>query len=522
MVKPWQIILYILTVFAFLFGITFLSGEDGIDLGFTSLKYPTTEKFLAFEKVEHADIDTLMEVETIDESDTAATVVVVEDTMEVINNSETSVNVQLIINGVTEHVEDDGLIRRIEYGEGQKQLLWPFFEKLERIKSDRSRVRIVHYGDSQIEGDRMTAYIRQRLQSMFGGTGPGFTPLKPIYNQITVDIEHSENWNRYAVFDGLSKGKVEGAEYGLWMQSSRFTLPLPDSLVTDTIEPTKAWVNLGSSKITYANARTFNQIKLHYTNCFTRCTIKVLNNGEVLVQDTLIPDGNYHVYTLNVAETPSDMRFEFESTCSPDFLGFSLDAPYGVSVDNVAMRGSSGTIFNRINYALFDRMADDLGVELYIIQFGGNGLAAIKNEEGATNYANWLKSQIATVKRTRPNAQIIFLGPSDMSTLIEGERVTYPLMEYQVDEFKRICFESGVAYWDIYRAMGGKNSMPTWVENDLAAPDYIHFSNGGAKLITEILVKALLLEYQDYKAGKSGGGNPTEEQPQEPQPDEAQ
>ena len=31
----------------------------------------------------------------------------------------------------------------------------------------------MYYGDSQIEGDRMTSYLRQALRTGHGGTGPG-------------------------------------------------------------------------------------------------------------------------------------------------------------------------------------------------------------------------------------------------------------------------------------------------------------------------------------------------------------
>ena len=31
----------------------------------------------------------------------------------------------------------------------------------------------MYYGDSQIEGDRITSYLRQTLRKEYGGTGPG-------------------------------------------------------------------------------------------------------------------------------------------------------------------------------------------------------------------------------------------------------------------------------------------------------------------------------------------------------------
>ena len=35
------------------------------------------------------------------------------------------------------------------------------------------RMHILHYGDSQIESDRLTSYIRDKWQRQYGGYGPG-------------------------------------------------------------------------------------------------------------------------------------------------------------------------------------------------------------------------------------------------------------------------------------------------------------------------------------------------------------
>ena len=44
--------------------------------------------------------------------------------------------------------------------------------------AERTPMRIVHYGDSQIEEDRITGAIRERLQARFGGNGPGMMPAR--------------------------------------------------------------------------------------------------------------------------------------------------------------------------------------------------------------------------------------------------------------------------------------------------------------------------------------------------------
>ena len=62
---------------------------------------------------------------------------------------------------------------------GDFTYLFPAYRAMEG--ADSACVHVFHYGDSQIEGDRITQIIRDSLQSLFGGAGPGMIPLwQPI------------------------------------------------------------------------------------------------------------------------------------------------------------------------------------------------------------------------------------------------------------------------------------------------------------------------------------------------------
>ncbi|MBW7935793.1 MAG: hypothetical protein H3C71_01170, partial [Flavobacteriales bacterium] len=65
---------------------------------------------------------------------------------------------------------------RIHYPRANKRILHSFFEALENVEVNQGSLRIMHYGDSQIEMDRITGYIREELQTRFGGSGPGLQP----------------------------------------------------------------------------------------------------------------------------------------------------------------------------------------------------------------------------------------------------------------------------------------------------------------------------------------------------------
>ncbi len=102
------------------------------------------------------------------------------------------------------------------------------------------------------------------------------------------------------------------------------------------------------------------------------------------------------------------------------------------------------------------------------------------------------------MKSINPEAGIIVVGPADKSVKEKDKYVSYKYIEPLIKEMKKSAFEGGAAYWDIYKAMGGKNSMPSWVNAELAGSDYIHFSTQGASIIANMLYNAIIYEYNRY------------------------
>jgi len=78
--------------------------------------------------------------------------------------------------------------------------------------------------------------------------------------------------------------------------------------------------------------------------------------------------------------------------------------------------------------------------------------------------------------------------------------VTYNNLPELVEAMKNVALLTGCGYWNMFDAMGGKNSMPSWVnaEPELARPDYVHFSNRGARLIANMFYNALIIEYNNF------------------------
>ncbi len=493
-IRPIQISLFILFVLGGLFGLMFLSEKGGIqkaqtqDDGFSyeglSVKYPTHTTFLGLEKdtsltrqdiLKVTEIVTPLEIET---TKTANDIALAQEIKQLPDFSK---------------IDTTSLVR-IKYPEDH-----PDFKNELRKKLSSRSCRILHYGDSQIEGDRITGYLRNRLQHMYGGSGPGFIPVLPVYRQISAVVEPGEQWQRYAFFDPTIK-KFSHKKYGAYLSVSRFTehqVAVPDSAAIDSLPIVKASIKIGKSQKTYAKFRRFTNIGLHYGNCNFPIKISVYNDGALMQQDSLIPDGRYHQYKIKTTTTPTDLRIELEGKISADFYGLTLDGGSGIQIDNIAMRGASGTIFASSNAITYSRMVRQLKPKIVIMQYGGNTMPYLKDSTDVDKYTKRIAGQVKWIRRRAKNASFIFIGPTDMCAPVNGKMETYPLLPYLNSKLMETCLENNVAYWSMYNAMGGKGSMELWVEEKLTAKDYMHFTWKGTKIISELFFTALYLDLKE-------------------------
>ena len=134
------------------------------------------------------------------------------------------------------------------------------------------------------------------------------------------------------------------------------------------------------------------------------------------------------------------------------------------------------------------------------MQFGGNSVPYTKSDKAIATYCNQLKRQIEYIHSVSPQSKILFIGPSDMSTNINGRMETYPYLPKLIDSLRNMCLQNDVAYWDLYKAMGGYNSMVEWVDArpQLAGSDHIHFTYAGSNRASEMLWEGLMEAYKLY------------------------
>ena len=380
---------------------------------------------------------------------------------------------------------------RIYLPEDDFRFFDPFFKELERAQKLDSPVRILHYGDSQIEMDRISSDLRQGLQERFGGLGTGFFPALSNVPSASISRSASGAFVQYTMYGDSTTVRAGHNRYGPLAQVVQLT-----EGGTVTLRPTK-------SKYAKEIAKEFSSISILYGRPSKDFDVKI-------VADTLKPrvvtqkgESGAVLQTWHFARPVPKATLRI--TGSAEIYGISADGDGGVAVDNVPLRGCSGNIFTRISKPLMADCLDMTDTRLIILQFGGNYMPVTRNSKVIEQYMEQITAQLQYFHEVAPQAKLLFIGPSDMGKSVDGRVVTWPRLPELVDSLKSTALRNDAAYWDLYRMMGGENSMVQWVKHNppLAGPDYIHFTPAGAQKVGETFTQSLLTYYDFYQLRKT-------------------
>ena len=490
---PARVLAFLCAVLLVLALIGQLLPKDGLRLGSLELRFPSAREVLFPEEQQLVDIGDILALPTDSVTmpmDTLAT-----DTMAVDTASTALVFDASKLAPLEERI-------KLHYPAGGKTVLHEFFAALESAGSASKPIRILHYGDSQLEGDRITAYVRNKLQTQFGGNGPGLFSVADIVPHFSVARELSDNWERYSVMTKKPKNQKHD-RFGALSAFSRFTPILADTVALDTVVHT-ATITVKPERRCFGKAQAWSDCRLFYGWHRAPITLTMTVDGTETSNETIPASEQLLTREWRFDGTPKQVVITMKGVDSPDVFGVSMEGRNGVAMDNIPARGAAGYEFRRSDQALLSRMYDELDVKLLILQYGGNVLPNLKSADEAAQYGRFFGAQIARFKKLVPGVSIIVIGPSDMSIKEGDAYVTRPFLEDVRDAMKTNALAQGAVFWDMYEAMGGKNSMASWVQADppLAANDYTHFSPQGARKVGELFYSALIGDFAEYHSAR--------------------
>lgn len=355
-----------------------------------------------------------------------------------------------------------------------------FFDALN--KSGSEKIRIAHYGDSGVEGDNITSSIRSEFQKEFGGNGVGFLSItsQDITFRLTTKQSFSDNWKTVSVLTG----NPDNIPLGI-----NGFVAVPQGM---------SWVKYQTTG-TVPYLKFFGLVRLFYGNA-KNSSIKYQFNGGIEHTAALKTGGGVEELDLNApGGSAQSIKITAAMSGQADFYGASLENGNGVYVDNFPWRGNTGLGFNNIAESQFTQFGRLLNYKLIILEFGANETSFGSGENAW--YENQMVKVINNLKKAFPGTSILLIGVGDRAIKRGTRFATDPNIPLLLKTQEKIASRTGIAFWNLFEAMGGYNSMEAWVNANppLALRDYTHPSMLGAEKIGRMIAGAIINAYKQYK-----------------------
>ena len=343
----------------------------------------------------------------------------------------------------------------------------------------------MYYGDSQIEGDRITSFLRHQLRKRHGGTGPGLLqPLMPVMYTKSVWMRSSSNWKKYNYLS-FKSGDISHRDLGPFMAICRY---LPEGKTVSS--PEKAYVRIRPSNVADSASSYYDSLRIFYGNTFGFVKVSVKADDDILFSDTLQTGSGFRETGCRLGRQ-KEITIEFEGFVSPDIYGISIESNKGIVVDNIPQRGSAGLEFTMVGKDNLEEVYRKLKPDLIIMHYGLNIVKNVRHDY--TYFQKGLERQLALLKEISPSTQVLVMSLTDMAESTGDTIRSYRNIPAIIDAQRRATNFAGAAFWDSYRSMGGDSSIIRWSEKNppLAQKDYVHLTYQGADTLSSILADAL-------------------------------
>lgn len=368
-------------------------------------------------------------------------------------------------------------IEEFHSGEGNS----PMSQLYEKLLASKQSVRIAFMGDSFVEGDILTADLRELLQDSFHGLGVGYAPVASPLTGFRQTIKtQSKGWTPYNI-----------------MQLKNTPQPYSDDFFVS------GWVAAATDG---ASTRwEMTERRRHLQEC-NRARLLFISREESVIA-VKINDGEERSFSFDGDDVVRQILIEepairsLEMTIMKGGAGFTaigaeFDDRAGVSLDNLSIRSNNGQAMFRSNPSVNAQINTMRAYDLVVLQYGLNIMQAERTNYSL--YAEQVEKMISYVRSCFPGAAVLVMGVSDRSQKDE-KGITPMRSAIDLGKWQRTAAENcGAAFWNTYEAMQRKGGMSEFVNNNWAGKDYTHINYAGGREIARELYYAILQGVQNY------------------------
>lgn len=347
-------------------------------------------------------------------------------------------------------------------------------------------VRVAHYGDSIIAGDRVSSGARQVMQGRFGDGGHGFfllVPPTPWYHRAGLLSRRSRYWRHPTIQTdwlhshryGYGGGQARTAATGAWVRARL----RPEGAVggrADVLRlyfdrhPHGGWIGVRQGRSVRGRVDT-------------RGTGALLGTGSV----PLDPSRRRVTITLGGGGAVRLYGAALERT-----------GP-GVVWDGLGLTGATFATLGRLPADHFRAALRQRGVSLVVFQYGAN--VSDYRHLPETWYRRAVSRVLGRIGPLRRSLSCLVVGPVDRGYAHHWGWPSRAAVETITRIQREEAAKVGCAFWSARAAMGGKGSAGRWrrARPPLIWNDLTHLRPAGARLMGQTLAHAILTAYDAWR-----------------------
>ena len=191
------------------------------------------------------------------------------------------------------------------------------------------------------------------------------------------------------------------------------------------------------------------------------------------------------------------MSYSFTSIGAGTLLyGVAFEGTKGVVVDNFSMRGSAGYTLANIPAATLAQFAARRPYDLIVLHFGLN--VANAKQANYSGYTRQMGEAIDHLRQAYPEASFLIVSMPDRDQRTDAGLRTMKGVEQLVAYQQIMASDHAVSFFNLFEAMGGRESMKGLVEQGMANKDYTHINFKGGRHLARLLYDALMAGYHSY------------------------
>lgn len=351
----------------------------------------------------------------------------------------------------------------------------------------RRPVRIAFLGDSFVEGDILTADLREQLQLAFGGSGVGFAPMaSPLTGFRRTVKTTSKGWTSHNIMQWakLDEQLKQSFTVAGWVCR-------PTNGASTRWEGTTSRERLdlcGGANIWFLSR--------------AKSQVEVVVNDSLRRTFTIEPDEALR--RIEVAHRGlRSLEFRLHSGAE-GFVGYGAQLldDEGVVVDNYSVRSNNGRALFWSSPSLNAQHQAQVPYDLVILQYGLNIMQ--QGVFGYSNYGRQIEQMVDYVRQCFPGAAVLVMGVSER--WVKGEQGYGPMdaLPHMVRSQREAARRAGAAFWATSEAMQALGGMEAFVRNGWAGKDYTHINYGGGRQIAKALFESLCADLYTYWQQENG------------------